>query len=229
MTQGEKFGQILALLSENSKGILELKAMMTEIKLAKEEIEAWKPEVDSRMADLESAVSTLGERVKHLTGSNISSANKGISIEQPAPEASKAGGTGMPDSAHLGSTPSGVASGPCGHRVEHRRQGNVFGVVYATLEPSPVTGADATQNSPPVTCALGDSVCCGHHIHPAVTAALPDLVFPKFDGSNPRLWVKQCETFFDVYAVAPSLWVRYASMNLVGSNPLVPNLIRQFH
>lgn len=49
---------------------------------------------------------------------------------------------------------------------------------------------------------------------------LPKLDFPKFDGSNPRLWVKQCETFFDVYAIAPRLWVRYASMNLIGSAAL---------
>lgn len=126
----------------------------------------------------------------------------------------------MSDPAHLGSTPSEVASGPYGHRCEHWRQGIGFGVVHTILEPSPGTGADATHNPPPVTCPFGTSACCGHHIHSAVHAPLPDLDFPKFDGSNPRLWVKQCETFFDIYAVSPHLWVRYASMNLVGSTAL---------
>lgn len=92
--------------------------------------------------------------------------------------------------------------------------------MHTTLEPSPVTGANATHNLPPVTCPFSDSACCGHHVHPNLAAALSDLEFPKFDGSNSRLWIKQCETFFDVYAVHPRLWVRYASMNLTGSAAL---------
>jgi hypothetical protein len=46
------------------------------------------------------------------------------------------------------------------------------------------------------------------------------LTFPKFDGSNPRLWVKCYETYFDVYVVDLFLWVKIASMNLVGSTAL---------
>ena len=48
----EQFGQILALFSENSKGITDLKLSMSEIQVAKEEIEAWKTEVDHRITDL---------------------------------------------------------------------------------------------------------------------------------------------------------------------------------
>jgi hypothetical protein len=29
--------------------------------------------------------------------------------------------------------------------------------------------------------------------------ALPNLEFPKFDGSIPKLWVKGAETYFDVF------------------------------
>ena len=64
MSPEEQFGQILALLSENSKGISELKHSMSEIRLAKEEIEAWKPEVNLRVTDLEKAVNHLGDRVE---------------------------------------------------------------------------------------------------------------------------------------------------------------------
>lgn len=74
MTQEEQFGQILTLLSQNSKGISELKSSMNEMTKAKEEIEAWKPEVDNRMAILETAVTNLGEHVEYLIGFHSPSA-----------------------------------------------------------------------------------------------------------------------------------------------------------
>lgn len=174
-------------LEQKFRGISELKATMKEMLIAKEEIEAWKPVVDNHMAELESAIADLGERVEHLLGSSVTSQKPKISIEQPAPATSSAGGVLTSNPTHLGSTPIGAASGPNGHRVEHRRRGTRFGVVYTTLEPSPVTGAHTSQNPPPVTVSMTESACCGYHVQPAVTATLPDLAFPKFDGSNPRL------------------------------------------
>jgi hypothetical protein len=44
----------------------------------------------------------------------------------------------------------------------------------------------------------------------------PKLEFPKFDGSNPRLWQDHCNMFFEVYAVHPSLKTRFAALNFVG-------------
>jgi hypothetical protein len=41
--------------------------------------------------------------------------------------------------------------------------------------------------------------------------------FHKFDGTNPKLWIKRCETYFDVYHTEPALWVRLASMHLTSS------------
>jgi hypothetical protein len=44
----------------------------------------------------------------------------------------------------------------------------------------------------------------------------PKIEFPKFDGSNPRLWQDHCTMFFEVYAVHPSLKTRFAALNFVG-------------
>ena len=48
----EQFGQILALFSENSKGITDLKLSMSEIRVVMEEIKAWEPEIDHHVTDL---------------------------------------------------------------------------------------------------------------------------------------------------------------------------------
>jgi hypothetical protein len=45
----------------------------------------------------------------------------------------------------------------------------------------------------------------------------PKLEFPKFDGSNPRLWQDQCTMFFEVYLVHPSLKTRFAALNFIGT------------
>lgn len=45
----------------------------------------------------------------------------------------------------------------------------------------------------------------------------PDVEFHKFDGSNPRLWITRCETYFDVCQTDPTLWVRLATMCFTGS------------
>lgn len=49
---------------------------------------------------------------------------------------------------------------------------------------------------------------------------LPNLNFPQFDGSNPRLWIKSAETYFDVFTIDPFLWVKIARMNFTGSAAL---------
>ncbi|XP_066337418.1 uncharacterized protein [Miscanthus floridulus] len=43
--------------------------------------------------------------------------------------------------------------------------------------------------------------------HSPHTGRLPELLFPKFDGENPRRWRSLCEKYFNTYEVNPSLWV----------------------
>jgi hypothetical protein len=45
---------------------------------------------------------------------------------------------------------------------------------------------------------------------------LPNMSFPTFDGSNPKLWKHRCEIYFDFYAVARDMWIRFAIMYFEG-------------
>ena len=58
---------------------------------------------------------------------------------------------------------------------------------------------------------------CDHNFDDYVPpGALSDYDFPKFDGSNPRSWVQRAETYFDVYGIDLSKWVKIATMHFVG-------------
>jgi len=45
---------------------------------------------------------------------------------------------------------------------------------------------------------------------------LPKLVFPTFDGDNPRLWRDRCDMFFEVYSVGDQLKTRFTALNFKG-------------
>jgi hypothetical protein len=49
-----------------------------------------------------------------------------------------------------------------------------------------------------------------------VLSDLPKINFPVFDGSNPKLWQKQCEDYFDVYATEEIVWIKAATMHFHG-------------
>jgi hypothetical protein len=42
---------------------------------------------------------------------------------------------------------------------------------------------------------------------------LPKMPFPTFDGDQPKLWIRRCEDYFDLYSVDPTRWVRVSSMH----------------
>lgn len=49
----------------------------------------------------------------------------------------------------------------------------------------------------------------------AVQAIYPKSIhFPPFTGDQPKLWITCCEEYFDMYSVAPSLWVRVSSIHV---------------
>jgi hypothetical protein len=37
------------------------------------------------------------------------------------------------------------------------------------------------------------------------------MSFPPFDGSNPQLWITRAQSYFEMYSVHPSLWLRVST------------------
>lgn len=40
---------------------------------------------------------------------------------------------------------------------------------------------------------------------------LPKMLFPQFDGDNPKLWLSRACSHFEMYSVHPAIWVRVAT------------------
>lgn len=49
---------------------------------------------------------------------------------------------------------------------------------------------------------------------------LPKAVFPKFDGTHPRVWKEKYEKYFAMYQVPMHLWSQFATIHFCGSAAL---------
>ncbi|RLN40282.1 uncharacterized protein C2845_PM01G03290 [Panicum miliaceum] len=47
--------------------------------------------------------------------------------------------------------------------------------------------------------------------------SLPKLLFPQFDGENPKIWIDKCEDYFKICNVQQHMWVTSAALNMGGN------------
>jgi hypothetical protein len=76
-----------------------------------------------------------------------------------------------------------------GEGSTHRGAG--FRAEY-TIAPNPtsVTGAMNPPKTPPIAYNSNDSIPRDRLVYTHVHPPIPNIEFPTFDGSNPRLWIK---------------------------------------
>ena len=58
-------------------------------------------------------------------------------------------------------------------------------------------------------------------IHVLLISIFPMLCLklnsPKFDGTNPKLWIKHCDSYFDLYNIPLDIWMKLATINFTGT------------
>jgi hypothetical protein len=167
------------------------------------ELSDWKPQVQAEVKVLQSNIASLQAKVDEL------------SMKQEEISAHKVFDAERPDLTGSTSTPLKETSRPLGHgsAQDHRGFGN--GVV-TTLIPTPVTGAKDSDTLSPVPFILGSPYQVDASQYP-LNHAIPPVEFPDFDGSSPKLWVKNCENYFDLYDVPDSRKSKIASMHLISN------------
>lgn len=57
----------------------------------------------------------------------------------------------------------------------------------------------------------------GGEIPMDISANVPPMVCPQFNGDNPQMWKSNCEQYFEVYGTHPINWVKIATLNFVGN------------
>jgi hypothetical protein len=136
------------------------------------------------VADLSSSLDSLRDRVDALQSAS------------PAKPPTLGEGSVFiksPGSAHLDPSCSQAAQGLFGHGVHHSHRGVGLGTEIV-LEPPPVKGEPTSSPTSHHEFPHCHTNCCqGHH---SFHNAMPSQDFPKFDGTNPKLWLKKCESQF---------------------------------
>lgn len=46
---------------------------------------------------------------------------------------------------------------------------------------------------------------------------LPEMLFPKFEGVDPKIWLGKCENYFFIFNIHESMWVTAASLHMGGN------------
>lgn len=193
-------------IDELTRLMKELQAQNTSIKRTLDEnlstphdLGTWRPMIDTKVDALHNSVRNLQTKVDQLTSRPLPMAPGARTFEFDEIDLTKSA------AAHLAASSTEATSWLLGHgdTTDHRGIGNR---VVTTLVPAPVTGAQ--QPHLPILDAP---------TRLQLNQAIPPMDFPKFDGMNPKLWKKRCESYFDVYAVPREVWVKIAVMNFTGS------------
>jgi len=169
----------------------------------------WKPKVDSSMEDLRGEIGALRKSVSQVV------------LDSTPP--SSAGIFAKPTSAAALPSAGNPVDGPHGHRHDSNHREGAYGPVY-THTHSPVKGmsADPTpsfyRSSSHPHLPMGDPSCkwsseFTRNSTNSGLGKLPKIPFPTFDGDNPKLWIRQCENYFDMYDIDTSYWYKIASMH----------------
>jgi hypothetical protein len=119
----------------------------------------------------------------------------------------KAGIVGPKDSAHGAPHTGSAIDGPEGHRFAHLNRDYEIGpqshIPANGMVHSHAPFHDADSHS------YGDAVRANH-------GRLPKLNFPMFNGDDSQLWRSHCESYFEMYGVESTLWIKVASMHPEG-------------
>lgn len=203
---GKKADETNLKVDQANRRIEEIQSSVHHLTEEQDLVKAWKPELEGKVTELQNSVSDLKLKVD-LFIHELPSKPKGeeeIKLEASTP-------------AYLGVPAKVETSGQSGHREETLHRSAGFGVV-TTLEPPPVKGAkrfSETTHVPFRSLDSPGSVNTNGSGNFAYT--VPKSDFPSFDGSNPKIWIKHCENFFDVYDIPDGMKVKFALMNFLGS------------
>lgn len=204
-------GDLTALLQAMQLQNESIKQALDANTAAVRDLSSWKPQIETEVLNLRQDVGSLSDKLDELMAikDQHHTAPKVFNREPLEP--------GFSPSTSLWLSLNQATHGHSDHHHAPFHQSDGLGVV-TTLTPPPVT---VTSKISPQEAFRTPLV---HPIDPYLSpyqsrlaAALPQLIFPPFDGHHPKMWKAKCESYFDVFAIPWKLWVKIATMHFVGS------------
>lgn len=169
------------------------------LEMARTEVEQLKPDFEKRLTDM-----TL----------EITCVNKFLERERRSPAMGEPGICG-PYGSTTGRVPAGLqqVDGQFGHRSDQCYRDRESG--YANTQTNGPVKGTYLPSFHRCTGFGNDTDCSRENMHSSM-GRLPKINFPQFDGSQPQLWKRQCESYFEMYETEPAMWVKVASMHFSG-------------
>lgn len=59
--------------------------------------------------------------------------------------------------------------------------------------------------------------------------SMPKMVFPTFDGTHPKVWKDDCESYFDLYKLPQGMWITAAHLHFEGNAATWYQAYKQHH
>jgi len=84
--------------------------------------------------------------------------------------------------------------------------------IFASKKPPPEVGHSKHQKPPPKQPKHKDDRNPKLPNH-----SMPKMQFPKFDGTDPKIWKDNYESYFDLYKLPEGMWVTAARIHLEGN------------
>jgi hypothetical protein len=53
--------------------------------------------------------------------------------------------------------------------------------------------------------------------HRTLGLAMPKMLFPEFDGTDPKIWRDNCESYFELYQLLEGMWITAAHIHFEGN------------
>lgn len=159
--------------------------------MGQSEFELWRPEVERRVNSVKLEVSRLN---KFMERESLEKAGSKPGIFFGSASARPPAGSS--------------ANGPIRHRDEQYFRDHEF---------AHVSGNGTNNGSLPRCASLPHDLSHAAMDVRSTHGRLPKMNFPVFDGENSRLWQSRCESYFDMYSVEKSMWIKVASMHFEGT------------
>lgn len=59
--------------------------------------------------------------------------------------------------------------------------------------------------------------------------SMPKMHFPKFDGTNPKIWKDNCKSYFELYQLPEGMWITAATLHFEGNAAMWYQAYKQNH